>query len=165
MFRVVKIRAVQTDHVTPRAFVRLRVDVYFAHLHAFGVRIDHFIEGQRLHPAADKADDRAVFARGFRANELHRTVPQITRVLRIEGNRVRAAQLVTQILVDQRAFDSQLFKALQQDVLDHAAELDFAQAQMPVLIACDASITPELARIDGGEQGLLTDRFSRDLRS
>src|SRR5207245_8051826 len=62
--------------------------------------------------------------------------------------------------VDERGLDAgllELVEALGEVVLDHASELDLAEAEMAVRIAGDAAVTAQGPALDGRRQRLLAD--------
>src|SRR5262249_54573915 len=109
-------------------------------LHPAGGRVDHVTEGNGLQPPANEANDRAMTACLLAAQKLHRAVAEVARVLRVEWNRVRGAQPVAKILVDERDLEIQFLEPRCQAVLDHPAELDLSQAQMLVRVPVDLAV-------------------------
>src|SRR5207253_1299906 len=70
---------------------------------------------------------------------------QVARVLRVERDRVGAAQLVTEVLVDHGDRQFQLLHFGRQAVFHHATELDLAQPQVPVRVTDDLAVTSQLS--------------------
>ena len=159
MFRVLKILAFQPDHVGAGAFVGFAVHVDLAVLHAAGLRIEHFVERQRVHFAVHEADDGAVFFGFGREQELDGGITEVARVFGVERDRVGAAEFVAEVLVNEGHFDAEFFEALAQKLLHQAAEFDFAETQMAVLVADNLAETFELAFRQRLDQTLFAHRF------
>src|SRR5207302_1440201 len=128
-----------------------------ARLHALRLWIEHLVEGQGNHAALHVTDDGAILARFLRAQKLDRPITQVARVLGVEGNRIGAAQLITEVLVDESRLEAQGLQAKAEMVADHAAKLDLAEPEMAVRVAGDLPITPELTAVHRGGQALLAD--------
>src|SRR5262249_34903907 len=108
----------------------------FPRSHAFRLGIDHFLEWQRSQPAGLEADDRAEFLGLGGAEELYGAVAEVADVFGIEWDRVGAAKLVTEVLVDEGwSLDAEIVHALRECILDHPAEFDFTETQVVVLVA------------------------------
>jgi hypothetical protein len=116
--------------------VRLAGGVDQADAGAAGGGVEHPIERERDEVAVLQGDHRpaAAFEQVLRRAEAERT-----RVLQVEGDRVRAAQLVPNLLDDQGGVDAERREALLQAGLDDAGQVDLGQAQVAVLVAFDGA--------------------------
>ena len=123
-----------------------------------------FVERQRVHLAVHEADDGAVFLGFGRAQEFHRRIAEVAGVFGVERNRVGAAQFVAKILVNEGHLDAELFEAHGQQLLHQAAEFDFAQAQMAVVVANDFAESLQLAFGQRGDQAFFADAFNQAFR-
>src|SRR5436190_308297 len=114
---ILEVRPFEADHVMAGALVGFALHVDFADLEAAGLRVEHFLELQRHHFAVLKADDGAEFSRLVRQQEFHRAVTEIARVFRVERNRIRTAQLIPEVFVNERHLEAELFEARGDEVL------------------------------------------------
>src|SRR5256885_570909 len=79
------------------------------------------------------ADERAVAVlRPLGEQVLHGTIAEVARVLDVKWDRLGAAQLVAEVLVDVHGVDSEIRPVHLERVGDHAAELDLAQTRVAV---------------------------------
>ena len=95
---------------------------------------------ERAGPAVEQMDDRRI--------------AEIARVLGIEGNRRRTAQLVADGLVDDRHLDAALLQADLHLVLDLAAEVDLGDADVALRVAVHVLQLGHLARAESLDERL-----------
>ena len=99
------------------------------------MRVHHLREGNRLEAAVLDRDQRRVAA----LDDVPRgAVAEVARVLHVEGDRVGAAQLVADVLGDDRGLDVELGEALRHRGLQDVAEVDLGDADVTVRVALDA---------------------------
>ena len=142
---ILEIFALQPDHVGAGTFKRLAVHVDLAVLHATGLGVEHFLELQRIHLAVHEADDGAVFLRLRGEQKFHRAVAEVAGIFGVKRNRIGAAQFVAEILGNEPGFKAELFETRVQKVLHQAAEFNFAQTQMAVVVAQHLAVAAQFA--------------------
>ena len=135
LVRVVEVVAPQADHVAAgdarsasSAMSTMRT------LRAAGLRIEHLRERDRHEVAALHRDHHAVAAR---EQVLRRAVAEVARVLHVERDRVGAAQLVADVLGDDRGLDAELLQPLRDLRLQDLADVDLGDADVAVRVALD----------------------------
>ena len=120
-----------------------------------GLGIEQFVERDRRHVAARQRDERAAAAADQVAN---RAVPERAGVVDVERNRLRAAQLVADVLREDRRVDPDLGKATADAVAQHAADWNVGDADVPECIALDALERGERARRNAFDDAFGNDR-------
>src|SRR6185503_4936416 len=112
-------------------------DVDHADARSTRVRIEHVVEPHRAKHAVLDGDHHA----GTALDQVSgRAITEVARVLHVEGDRVGAAQLVTDIFGHHRGLDPELAQPFLHAGLQHLAEIDFGYAQVVVRIALDVRV-------------------------
>ena len=132
LVRIVEVVAAEADHVAARDRVARGVDVHQAYLRAPGCRVDQVAEGNRHEVPALHRDHRGVAAG---EQELRRAVAEIARVLHVERDRVRAAQLVADVLGDERRLDAEALQPLVDLRLEDLADVHLGDPHVAVRVA------------------------------
>ena len=86
--------------------------------------------------------------------EMHGAVAEVAAVLGIEGNRVRASELVADVLVRDRDAETALAEPPLHFGLDLSREIDFGEPHVSVLVALDVLELGELGRIELVDEAL-----------
>src|SRR5690606_14304954 len=107
--------------------------------------IDHVIEVFRLEHAILNGHHRAGAA--FE-QVLGGAVAQVARVLHVEGDRIGAAQLVTDVFVHDGGLDTERGEALAHLLLHQLSEVDLRQANVVVLVPLDIGVLFELLLVE-----------------
>ena len=113
--------------------------------------IDHLPEGDRDEVPGLHGDHRGVPAGD---QVLRRAVAEVARVLHVVRDRVGAAQLVADVLRDDRRLDPELTEPLLDGRLQDLADVDLGDADVPVLVALDLLESRELLRIEAEDEPL-----------
>src|SRR4030095_14034288 len=86
--------------------------------------------------------------------ESHRAETEVTAVLRIEGNRIRAAQLVAKVLLGDRHAKPSLAEPALHFRLHLTREIDFRESHVSVVVALDFLQQGQIRRVE-----LVDERF------
>ena len=135
----------EPDHVGAGHPEPLAVDVHEADLGLAGLRLLEVVEGNGHDPPALDADHRPAAAG---EQEPHGAVAEIAAVFGVEGNRVRASQLVANVLVGDRHAETTLAEPSLHFGLDLSREIDLGEPHVAVLVALDVLQPGELGRIE-----------------
>src|SRR5262245_21577067 len=142
--RVCEIARTEPHHVLTRHLVALCGDIDRASPPLAGF-IDYFRKRDRPELAALDGHERA---RSTVDQVRHRRVTEVARVLGVEWDRRRAAQLVSNRLVHDRDFNATLLQPHLHFVLDLASEVDFGHADVALGVAIDVLKLRHLARAE-----------------
>ena len=141
----------ESDHVGAGDPEPLAVDVHEAHLRLAGLRLLEIVERNRHETPALDADHGPAAAA---EQEPHGAVAEVAAVLGIEGNRVRASELVADVLVGDRDAETALAEPSLHLGLDLSREIDFGEPHVSVLVALDVLQLGELGRIELVDEAL-----------
>src|SRR4030095_15227027 len=76
-----------------------------------------------------------------------RAVPKVSCVLHVKRNRIRASQLVSDVLRHDGPLDAETLEPLGDLCLEDFADVDFGDAKMPVSVALDFVQPGEVVRV------------------
>jgi hypothetical protein len=105
-------------------------------------------------PATLHADHRVATAGN---QEAHRGMPEVPAVLGVEGDRVRAAKLVADVLIGNRHAKTAFAEAPVQLGFDLPRQVDFRESHVPVLVALDVFQLDEFRGIELVDETLCQD--------
>ena len=153
--RILEVVAAQPDHVAAGDRVSGGVDVDHAHLGPPGLRIEQLAEGDGHEVASLEGDHHRVASR---EEMLGRAVAEVARVLHVEGDRIRASQLVADVLGHDGGLDAQGLEPLAHVVLQHLADVHFLDAQVSVGVPLHVVELGKVLRVQLQDQALGDDR-------
>jgi hypothetical protein len=130
--RIGEIIPPQANHVPSRDGIPRRRDVDEKHARAAGLGVQQLLEWNRHEVTAVNRDHRGVAAVD---QVLGRAVAEVPRVFHVERNRVRAAQLVADVLGGDRGLDGVRTQPRHHLRFEDLAEIHFGDPQIPVVVA------------------------------
>src|SRR5439155_16081068 len=151
LVRVVEVVAPQPNHVTARDGVARRRDVHPPRARPARLRIDHRPkrDGNEAPPLQRNHGGVAT-----PQHVLGGAIAQVARVLHVHGDRVRAAQLVPDVLRRDGRLQPELLQALLHRRLEDLADVHLGDADVPVRIPLDLLEAREVRGFDADHQTL-----------